>query len=309
MPNFFCLQHGVSHLLLFRAVLAASLLFSFDCSKTLPHFEAQRAFGYLQKQCDFGPRNPGSDAHRKTKQYLFDSLNKLTNLVRTQEFLHFDSALKKELVLSNVIANFYPEEKERILLCAHWDTRPWADQDSVILNRNQPILGANDGASGVAVLLELAHVLSQKKPKFGVDIVFFDGEDYGKRGNTKDFCLGSSFFARNLDGYKPKFGILLDMVGDKDLNIYKEEYSNTYAPEIVNLIWEKAKKLKLSAFYSEVRHPVWDDHMPLILAGIPTVDIIDFDYPHWHTLQDTPDKCSEQSLETVGKLLISILYD
>lgn len=309
MPDLFCLQHGVSHSILHRTALVLSLIFSFNCSKTVPHFDAQRAFGYLQNQCDFGPRNPGSDAHRKTQQYLFDSLNKLTNLVRTQEFLHFDSALKKELVLSNVIANFYPEEKERILLCAHWDTRPWADQDSAIINRNQPIPGANDGASGVAVLLELANILSQKKPKFGVDIVFFDGEDYGKRGNLKEYCLGSAFFAKNLPIARPKFGILLDMVGDKDLNIYKERYSYTYAPEIVNLIWDKAQKLKLNSFYPEVRHPIWDDHMPLILAGIPTVDIIDFDYPYWHTLGDTPDKCSEQSLETVGKLLISILYD
>ncbi|EQB62857.1 MAG: Peptidase M28 [candidate division Zixibacteria bacterium RBG-1] len=309
MPKFFCLQHGVSHLLLFRAALALSLFFSFNCSKTVPQFDAQRAFGYLQNQCDFGPRNPGSEAHQKTKQYLFDSLNKLTNLVSTQEFIHFDSALKKELILTNIVATFYPEEKERILLCAHWDTRPWADQDPQVENITQPILGANDGASGVAVLLELAHILSQKKPKFGVDIVFFDGEDYGRQRDLKNFCLGSSFFAKNLPIAGPKFGILLDMVGDKDLNIYKEQYSYTYAPEIVDLIWSKAKKLELNSFHDQVRHSVWDDHMPLILAGIPTVDIIDFDYPYWHTLQDTPDKCSEQSLETVGKLLISILYD
>lgn len=295
--------------ILFRVIPAASLFFSLTCSKTVPQFDGERAFGYLQNQCDFGPRNPGSEGHQNTKQYLFNTLGKLTNLVSTQEFLHFDSTLKKELILSNIVASFFPEEKERVLLCAHWDTRPWADQDSVISNRTQPILGANDGASGVAVLLELANIISQKKPKFGVDIVFFDGEDYGKRGNTKDFCLGSTFFAKNLPIPKPKFGILLDMVGDKDLNIYKEQYSNTYAPEIVDLIWGKAQKLELSAFYPEVRHSVWDDHMPLILAGIPTVDIIDFDYPYWHTLQDTPDKCSPQSLETVGKLLISILYD
>lgn len=296
-------------LLLFRTTLVLVLFLSLNCSKTVPPFDGERAFGYLQDQCDFGPRHPGSEGHKKTKQFLLDNLGKLTNLVSTQEFLHFDSVLKKELILTNLIASFYPEEKERILLCAHWDTRPWADQDSVISNRTQPILGANDGASGVAILLELANILSQKKPKFGVDIVFFDGEDYGKRGHTQDYCLGSAFFAKNLPILKPKFGILLDMVGDKDLNIYKEEYSNTYAPEIVDLIWGKAQKLKLTSFYPEVRHPIWDDHMPLILAGIPTVDIIDFDYPFWHTLQDTPDKCSPQSLETVGKLLISILYD
>jgi len=296
-------------LFLFRTTLVLALFLSLNCSKTVPTFDGERAFGYLQDQCDFGPRNPGSEGHQKIKQYLHDYLSQLTNLVSTQEFIYFDSSLKKELILTNIIATFYPEKKERILLCAHWDTRPWADQDSVISNRTKPILGANDGASGVAVLLELANILSKAKPKFGVDIVFFDGEDSGIKGNPKHYCLGSTFFAKNLPIPKPKFGILLDMVGDKDLNIYKEEYSNTYAPEIVNLIWDKAQKLKLSAFYPEVRHSVWDDHMPLILAGIPTVDIIDFDYPYWHTLQDTPDKCSPQSLETVGKLLISILYD
>lgn len=294
---------------LLKAILAVPLFLFVNCSKSLPQFDSDRAFGFLEQQCSLGPRNPGSDAHQKAKQYLRDSLNESTNLVSTQEFIHFDSSLKKELILTNIVATFYPEQKERILLCAHWDSRPWADQDPQPKNRAQPILAANDGASGVAVLLGLAHILSQKKPKFGVDIVFFDGEDLGKRGNTNDFCLGSSFFAKNLPISKPKFGILLDMVGDKDLNIYKEQYSYTYAPEIVDLIWEKAAKLKLNNFYPQVRYSVWDDHMPLILAGIPTVDIIDFDYPYWHTLQDTPDKCSAQSLEVVGKLLISILYD
>ncbi len=294
---------------LLKTILAVSLFLSINCSKSLPQFNAHRAFSHVEQQCSFGPRNPGSDAHQKAKQYLLNSLNELTNLVSTQEFIHFDSSLKKELMLTNIVATFYPEEKERILLCAHWDSRPWADQDPQVENRTQPILGANDGASGVAVLLELAHILSQKTPKFGVDIVLFDGEDYGRQRDLKNFCLGSSFFAKNLPIARPKFGILLDMVGDKDLNIYKEQYSYTYAPEIVDLIWEKAKKLKLNNFYPQVRQPVWDDHMPLILSGIPTVDIIDFDYPYWHTLQDTPNKCSAQSLETVGKLLISILYD
>ncbi len=290
-------------------LVALGLFLFFNCSKSIPPFDAQRALSFLEKQCSFGPRNPGSEAYQKTKQYLLENLNKSTSLVSTQEFMHFDSSLKKELILTNMVATFYPEQKERILLCAHWDSRPWADQDSQAENRTKPILGANDGASGVAILLELANILAKNKPKYGVDIVFFDGEDYGRPRDLKNFCLGSSFFAKNSPISKPKFGILLDMVGDRDLNIYKEQYSYTYAPETVDLIWGKAQKLKLNSFNPEVRHQVWDDHMPLILSGIPTVDIIDFDYPYWHTLQDTPDKCSAQSLEVVGKLLISILYD
>ncbi|MFQ5823301.1 MAG: DUF4910 domain-containing protein [bacterium] len=212
--------------------------------------------------------------------------------------------------MTNIIASFAPEKNERILLCAHWDTRPWADQDPDLENRDKPILGANDGASGVAVLLEVAKTIQISEPKFGVDIIFFDGEDAGLPGQTDSYALGSQYFAKNKDfHYHPQFGILLDMVGDKDLQIYQEENSLEYAPQIVEKVWNKAQRLELQAFIPTPGYEVTDDHMPLLRAGIPCIDLIDFNYDYWHTLEDTPDKCSPESLAQVGQLLLSLLYE
>jgi glutaminyl-peptide cyclotransferase len=213
------------------------------------------------------------------------------------------------LELTNIIASFYPEMKRRLILCAHWDTRPFADKDSNPENRSQPILGANDGASGVALLLEIASLLPTKKPKWGVDIVFFDGEDYGSEGRYDMYCLGSQFFSKNLGDYHPEFGILLDLIGDENLEIYREGYSDRHAKHIVDLIWSKAKELNSVSFRDSIKHWVLDDHLPLIGVGIPCVDLIDLDYPYWHTLEDTPDKCSPRSLKEVGEVILKILYE
>ena len=272
-----------------------------------PSFDKNIAFHYLLEQCDFGPRNPGSVGHLKTKDYLLDKLSQCTNLVKTQNFVYHDSLNNLDLNLTNIIASFYPQNQKRVLLCAHWDTRPFADKEPDSTLRDKPILGANDGASGVAVLLEIANILSKKEPKYGVDIIFFDGEDWGEEGSD-NLCLGSKYFAKNSENYRPQFGILLDMIGDKDLNIYPERHSFFYARGVVNLVWSKAKKLNLDCFGDSVKHTLIDDHVPLIEAGIPCIDIIDFDYPWWHTLSDTPDKCSPESLEKIGKLLIEVLY-
>ncbi len=281
-----------------------------NCTSNLPlEFNGDRAYQYLQAECQFGPRNPGSAGHRALKKYLLDFFSAYSNLIESQDFVWEDTTGHLKLELSNIIVSFYPERKERVLLCAHWDTRPWADRDSNPGNRLTPILGANDGASGVAVLMALAPVLSEKKPRYGVDLVLFDAEDYGSDEHPERWCLGSSYFSRNLGGYKAAFGILLDMVGDKDLQIYKEGYSNRYAKEVVDLVWKKAEKLSIPNFKPEVKYNLVDDHIPLINAGIPCIDIIDFDYPYWHTLGDTPAKCSPESLEKVGKLLLKVLYD
>jgi len=278
------------------------------CSSSTPKFDGERAFSHLMKQCQFGPRYPGSSGHENTRKYLLDMLSSYSNLVKTQDFVFSDEKQKIELKLSNIIASFYPEKKERVLFCAHWDTRPIADQDPDTALRREPIMGANDGASGVAILLEIAQIISQKSPQRGVDIVLFDGEDWGAGDDLDGFCLGSKYFARNRGDYLPKFGILLDMVGDKDLTIYKEGYSYGYAKEFVDLVWSQAKSLELSCFKDSVKHSIYDDHIPLLSAGIPCIDIIDFDYPYWHTTQDTPDKCSSESLQKIGDLLIDILY-
>ena len=296
-----------------------------QCSRSsTPDFSGDRAFDYLQKQCQLGPRNPGSEGHEKARNYLLDILKSYTNLVKEENFSfsakggstapsgqagRIDSLKRKEFNSTNIIASFYPEETKRVLLCAHWDSRPFADQEKDSSLHSQAILGANDGASGVAVLLEIASIISKKKPKWGVDVVLFDAEDYGSEQSGIDYCLGSKYFAKNLGEYRPFFAILLDMVGDKDLAIYKEGYSQLYAERVNNLIWKTAFELKIENFKDSVKHFIVDDHLSLISAGIPCADLIDFDYPYWHTLSDTPDKCSPRNLEKVGKVITKILYD
>ncbi len=280
-------------------------------SPTIPPFSGQRAYELLLRQTSFGPRNPNSKGHRECLNYLSTTLRALAGEVRLQDFSH--AGYKGEtLRLTNIIASFQPDLRTRLLLCAHWDTRPRADQDST--RREEPILGANDGASGVAVLLELAMMLKQNQPPVGVDIVLFDGEDYGTEGDHASYLLGSRHFATTRPSdYLPRFGILLDMVGDTFLEIPREGYSVRYAPDIVDLVWNKARDLGIGQFTAEAGPEVIDDHLPLNEAGIKTIDLIDFNYPdpsnrYWHTHQDTPEHCSPQSLEAVGTVLAHVVY-
>jgi len=267
-------------------------------------FNAERAFADLKKQCDFGPRVPGSIAHQKTQAYLFAELKKLAQEVALQPF-EFRQG-NKTIQMNNILARFGGDGSGKILLAAHWDTRPFADQDANPANRNTPILGANDGASGVAVLLEIARVLKSKPPPQPVIIALFDGEDYGR--DVSNMFLGSTHFAQNMGRWRADYGILLDMVGDRNLELPMEQNSWNADRELTEAIWGRAQKMGLSAFQRRLGPAIMDDHLPLIRAGVPTVDIIDFDYPHWHTVEDTPDKCSPDSLGIVGQLVLSIIY-
>ena len=270
-----------------------------------PAFDADRAFKYLQKQCEFGPRPPGSVAHKRTLDYLFSELRKFAREVIAQDFTY--RGADGPLDLTNIIATFGPEADEKVLLAAHWDTRPFADRDPDPQKRHLPILGANDGASGVAVLLELGRSFHSKPPDVQVIMVLFDGEDYGK--TEDEMVLGSRYFARNMDDrWRPEYSILIDMVGDKDLDIYIEPNSAAAASDIVKKVWGLADELRLEGIYRELGPAVLDDHIPLIEAGIKCIDIIDFNYPYWHSVEDTPDKCSPKSLETVGRLLLELIY-
>lgn len=275
-------------------------------------FDSYRAFEILKKQCEFGPRPPDSEAHRKTRDYLFSELKKYAEQVSLQPYSSevdtiSDPPKRKMLHMNNIIAEFGSNYSETLLLAAHWDTRPCADKDPVINNQRQPILGANDGASGVAVLLEIARILKATPPPRRIIIILFDGEDYGK--TTDQMFMGSRYFAKNMGKWKPDYGILLDMIGDKDLQIPIEQYSWVANREYADAIWRRAEKLGLAPFQRKLGVAVMDDHVPLIKAGIPMVNIIDFDYPHWHTLEDTVDKCSPKSLEVVGKLVVNIIYE
>ena len=275
-------------------------------------FDSNQAFDFLKKQCEFGPRPPNSEAHRKTRDYLFAELKKHTDTVTLQPYTsevdtHSTPPERVTLRMNNIIAEFGNDDSDTLLLAAHWDTRPCADKDPNPDNQREPILGANDGASGVAVLLEVARILKEVPPPRRVIIVLFDGEDYGK--TSEHMFLGSRYFAKNMGKWKPDYGILLDMIGDKDLQIPIELFSWNANREYADAIWRRAQKLGLAPFQYKLGYAIMDDHVPLIKAGIPMVNIIDFDYPHWHTLKDTVDKCSPKSLEVVGKLVINIIYE
>ena len=280
----------------------------------VPAFDGKKAFSYLTAQTDFGPRNPGSSGHEKCLQYLQTEMQRYADKVTLQPFSSVGYE-GQELQLTNVISTFNPKATTRILLLAHWDTRPRADQDLDPKKRNNPILGANDAASGVAILMEIGRQLKAQSPSVGVDLLFDDGEDYGKHNDNENYLLGARYFAKHLPpGYKPIYGILLDMVGDKQLELAKEKYSLQYAPDIVELVWSTARALGVYQFVDREQNWVTDDHLPLNEVGIKTIDLIDFDYPdetnkYWHTTEDTPDKCSAESLEAVGTVLLHVIYN
>jgi hypothetical protein len=287
-----------------KAEVATALVLAFDGSS---------AFQYLLAQTAFGPRNPGSMGHSACLKYFQSEFSKYADTVFLQRFSGRDGRGNFHQ-MTNVFAMFNRELKDRLFLSAHWDTRPWADQDPDPANHSKPILGANDGASGVAVLLELARILKANPPPVGVDIVLFDGEDLGVSGNTEFFSLGAKYFAANLPaGFQPRFGINLDMVGDKNLFIQRERYSDRYAPEVNDLVFGAAKMLGISQLDNSPGEEIYDDHIPLNLAGIRTIDLSDFNYPdrsnkYWHTMEDTADKCSEESLEAIGNVLLKVIY-
>jgi hypothetical protein len=279
----------------------------------IPAFDGVRAFRLLTRQTDFGPRAPNTVGHQRCLEFLHGQLTALADAVNLQSFTH-RGADGVEYRLTNIIASFQLPAADRILLSAHWDTRPWADQEQDERKRREPILGANDGASGVAVLLEIAHHLKTSPPPIGVDIVLFDGEDLGKTGNPESFSAGSKYFAAHKPaGFRPRFGINIDMVGDRVLELRREVHSDRYARHVMDLMYSTARLLGFPQFINEPGHEVFDDHIPLNNVGIPTANLIDFEYPnrstnYWHTLEDTPDKCSPESLAAVGQVLLHIIY-
>lgn len=271
-------------------------------------FQASRAWAHLEKQVAFGPRVPGYDAHIKCRDWIADEMRKSCENVRLQELSHVWSKTGKPVKMWNVIGEQnWKDAKVRVVLLAHWDTRPTADMEWELERQKQPIAGANDGASGVAVLLELMRVIKAKAPAdLGIMYLMTDGEDLGP--GLEEMFLGASAFAKALPTPKPDYGILLDMVGDKELRVPMEANSLRYAPHVLRPLYQHAKEIGLGDTFPSVRgQELYDDHLPLNRAGIPTIDLIDFDYAPWHTLGDTPDKCSPESLGKVGRLMESWL--
>ncbi len=299
---------------IFTYSLFLTLIF-LGCQSNVPRFDEDHAFSYLVAQCDFGPRNPGSDGYYACLDYLITELDQSANEIILQDFSYQERRYNKQYNLENIIARFNPDSEFQTVISAHWDTRPWADQEDLRQDRDQPIIGANDGASGVAILLELAKIMGENPPPIGVNLVFFDGEDLGVPGENETYCQGSRFFAKNLPIPRPDEAINLDMVGDKQLVLPIERYSLEYHPELVRHLWDRAKDMGLDAFIGRVDYAIYDDHIPLNeIAGIPSIDLIDFKYPNsyanfWHTMNDIPENCSEESLGQVGALMVDYIYN
>jgi len=277
-------------------------------------FNGERAFVHLKDLCAIGPRVAGSEGMRRQQEYLKAHFEKLGGRVTLQPFTARHPLDGSQVRMDNLVVEWHPDRKERILLCAHYDTRPFPDQDPV--DRRGIFLGANDGASGTALLCELGRSMPELKSKYGVDFVLFDGEELVYDGNRDPFFLGSEHFAREYAARPPshqyKCGVLLDMVGDAQLQIYREVNSmRTQAQrQVANDIWGVARDLGVREFLFGQGHEVRDDHLALNdIAHIPAIDIIDFDYPtsrgqgYWHTTQDVPENCSALSLAKVGWVL------
>ncbi len=282
---------------------------------TVPVFNADSAFALLKRQVAFGPRVPTTKGHAAQFAWMQEYLRPRADSLTIQSFKH--TALDGEIVpMSNVIARFNPGAPQRILLLAHWDTRPTADQDPNPANHSKPIPGANDGASGVAVLMLLADMFKTNPPPIGVDLLFTDGEDW----QAGDMYVGAKHFAANLPhGYQPLYGILIDMIGDRDPIFPVEGSSQSYAPEVVDRVWRTAERLGLATtFPRRVGGGVSDDHDALNAAGIRTINIIDGEYGtpvppgtfglYWHTMQDDVENTSPTGLGAVGRVLSYLVY-
>jgi len=272
--------------------------------------DGARALERVKRQVAFGPRVPGSASHAAMRAWLVAELERLGGRVERQAFR--DTVGGAEWTLENVIARWGPEGGRRMALFAHYDSRPWCDEDPDPAKRATPLPGANDGGSGVAVLLEVAEALHARAPAVGVDLVFLDGEDLGRPTSPDEYCRGSRGYARRLppphDPARPVAAFVFDMVGDRDLGIWDEGTSAARATNLVGLVHEAARATGAAHFHEGVRHTLIDDHVPLLDAGLPAVDIIDFDYPAWHTTADTPDRVSAESLAEVSGVALWLVY-
>ncbi len=291
-----------------------------------PVFDADSAYAYVKRQVDFGPRLLDSKAHQACGDWLANRLAEFGAKVYQQEFeaTLYDGSTSKA---RNIIGSFNPDNRKRVLLCAHWDSRPWADNDPDEKNHHTPILGANDGASGVGVLLEIARQMQQKAPGIGVDIIFFDAEDYGTpqfykgRHDDNTWCLGSQYWSRrpHVPNYNARFGILLDMVGGKNATFLKEGFSLEYAGTIVKKVWDKAAAIGYAAYFPAASGGyVTDDHVPVNqIAKIPCVDIVPCDAnserssfgDFWHTVNDNMEVINKNTLRAVGQTVMEVIYN
>jgi len=270
-------------------------------------FDGKRAMSYLEAICDIGPRMSGTAGMKRQQELIQKHFEDLGAKVAMQEFSARQNSQRRSVPMANMIVSFHPERQRRVILCSHYDTRPIADQEPDPRKWRETFVSANDGGSGVALLMELGHHVKDLKTNVGVDFVFFDGEEYIFDRDRDKYFFGSEHFAQTWKKSKPRVdyaaAILLDMVGGKNARFPAEGYSFARATKLVREIWGLAGELGCQAFKDQVGQRVQDDHLALLNAGIPAIDIIDFEYAHWHRLSDVPANCSPQSMEQVARVL------
>ncbi|TCC94381.1 M28 family peptidase [Pedobacter frigiditerrae] len=284
-----------------------------------PDFNADSAFAYTKAQVDFGPRIPSTEAHTNCLNYLVKKFKSFGGEVFVQQ-----GAAKtydgKNHQLKNIIVAFNPEKTQRVLITAHWDARPFSDQDPDPKMKNKPFDAANDGASGVAIMLEMARQIQQKQPNVGVDFMLWDIEDYGssddESADDTTWCIGSQYWAKNplVKGYKPLYGINLDMVGGSNAQFTQDEISRKYAPEVVQKVWSIGNEIGYAAYFvNEISGSIIDDHYWVNKAGIPCIDIIDYSadgifYKNWHTQLDNLNNIDRNTLKAVGQTVLEVIF-
>lgn len=278
----------------------------------VPVFNSDSAYSFIRQQVNFGPRVPGSKAHAACATYLENKLTQYAFETSVQQgtITAFDG---KQFRIKNIIGSYNPSSNKRYLLCSHWDTRPFADQDTE--NPTRPNEGANDGASGVGVLLEMARLIDSLKPGIGIDIIFFDFEDYAKE--TEDFCLGSKYWSENphVPGYNASFGVLLDMVGAPGATFLRDNTSEQYASHVLDIVWNTAAKLGYGNYFMNTNAHVYDDHYYVnTIRGIPTIDIIHMNPnggfgDYWHRHSDNMNSIDRSTLKAVGQTLLHVLLN
>ncbi len=294
-----------------RLAVTAALLSACAAGNSAPaarEFDGKQALAYVVTQVGFGPRIPGTPGHARTAAWIDSMSRSRADTVVTQRWWH-RTAKGDSIAMINIIARINPAAPDRVLYLAHWDTRPHASMDSKDTVAAVP--GANDGASGVAILLGVMDALKKSRPTIGVDLLFVDGEDFGSFGPPRvDVLIGAEYYARHQVGPRPMYAVLFDMVGGKDLIIPKEQFSMVAAPDLVDQVWGIAAQMGYGSVFTQQIQSITDDHLPLIdPGGIRTIDIItDLNkYPAWHTASDTPDKLSAASLEAVGNVAVAVV--
>ena len=285
------------------ALMLATLVACDRGEATVPSpFNGDTALGYVRTFMEFGPRVPGTEAHKRAGDWIASAMRQRADTVYEQTWTHKTQS-GATIPLRNIVARFRPMAEERLLYVTHWDSRPIAEKSSTDAEKKMPTPGANDGGSGVGLFLSLGDVLKSTPPTIGVDLVFVDGEDYGTFTPDVDVLLGSTYFASNLPSanYQPLFGIVWDMIGHDNLRIEQEGHSLNKAPEVVERVWRTAADMGYgNVFVPSATFEITDDHLPLLNKGLRVIDVIDIEYAHHHTINDTVDKVSARSLKIVG---------